>query len=225
MSKRIVLLIAILIIIFGIVYVAYDIYKAVSPETLCTDKCSKAGCDNRTAFNCTKDRMTGCRYKENLEAEIGVCGVQCLTMDDCNESLKCTNNECVKPSCGDEKCDNEEGENCATCVIDCPVDSGSRCCYGKIVDGECCSISDCNELEHEICEENMCVVGPFCGDGKCDKEEENCETCKKDCRPTESQVCCSGGVIEDGECCRDSQCDEDAGEECRKHECVVVSSS
>ena len=219
----IVLLIAILLIIIGIIYAAYDIYKAITPESLCKNECSSSGCDHQTAFNCTLDKIDGCYYKEYQEIQIGTCNAECLTSDDCNNTYKCINNICVKPTCGDGECDKDAGETCSSCPDDCKIDTGEKCCFGNIVEGTCCSDSDCSALNHEICSDNQCVVGPYCGDETCDNSTgENCDTCKSDCSPSDSQVCCTG-VIKDGDCCKDSQCDE--GLECKKNVCTVVSSS
>lgn len=217
MSKKLFVYLAIaFVIILGIVYASYDIYKALAPEALCVDECKKDGCDNHTAFSCEKD-INNCYYKKLKEIEMGVCRVECLTSDDCNESLKCMDNECKAPECGDGRCDKDAGENCRECPEDCVVESGEICCLGKIEEGNCCSDSDCKK-EHEICDENKCVIGPYCGDGSCD-ENENCETCRKDCRPSESEVCCSG-EIKTGDCCRDSQCEE--GYDCKKNKCTAA---
>lgn len=220
MNKKFVsVLILFLIIIVVIVYGAYDFYKTISPESLCVSECSEDGCDNQTAFLCVKDINT-CYYKQAKEIEIGLCGAECLTSDDCNESLKCNNNKCVEPKCGDGRCDKDADENCKTCLEDCPLDTGTICCSGKIVEGKCCSDSNCFK-EHEVCEDYQCVIGPYCGDKTCDEDEgENCETCRTDCRPSETQVCCSG-VIETGECCKDSQCEE--YQDCKQHKCVASS--
>lgn len=220
MSKRLLMLLIIaLVMILGIVYASYEIYKAYQPESLCKSECSKGGCDNHTAFDCVLD-INKCYYKQLKDIELDVCGAECLTSDDCNDTLKCVNNECKEPVCGDEKCDKNIGENCGTCPKDCTMESGEICCSNKIVEGSCCSNSDCNELKYEICEDYKCIVGSYCGDGTCDSDE-NCENCKKDCRPSESEICCSG-VIETGDCCKDSQCEE--GLECSKHKCIVISS-
>jgi len=218
MQKKIpILLLLSLVIILAITYAAYDIYKAYQPESLCVSECSKDECENQTGFLCVKD-INRCYYKKYQEIQIGNCSAECLISDDCNETLKCVKNKCVEPKCGDEKCDKDAGEDCKTCVLDCPLDSGAICCDGKITDGNCCYNPDCTK-EHEICEENRCVIGPYCGDGTCDKDEgENCEKCKQDCRPTETQKCCSGVTV-DGDCCKDSQCEE--FQNCKKNKCVA----
>lgn len=222
MSKKLlVLLVAALLIIFGIVYAAYDIYKVLKPESLCKSECSKFGCDNHTAFNCTQDLIDLCFYKQYQDINIGVCGAQCRVNDDCNSSLKCVGNECKEPVCGDGECDKESGENCNTCPKDCTVESNEICCSGNIVEGKCCSDSDCDAANYEICQDYKCIVGPYCGDGNCDSNE-NCDTCKKDCRPNENQICCTG-VIKTGDCCKDSQCEE--GLDCKQNKCVVPSTT
>ncbi|MBU0929563.1 MAG: hypothetical protein KJ623_00650 [Nanoarchaeota archaeon] len=221
MSKKLLLfLILAFVVILGIVYASYEIYKFYQPESLCKSECSKEGCDNHTTFDCVQD-INKCYYKQYKDKEIDVCGTECLTSDDCNGTLKCVSNECVEPRCGDEKCDKNNGENCNTCPEDCSMDSGEICCFSKIIEGECCSNSNCDESNYEICEDYRCIVGPYCGDGTCDEDlGENCETCKKDCRPSESEICCSG-IIKTGDCCRDSQCEE--GFDCKKNKCTLIS--
>ncbi|MDD5651313.1 MAG: hypothetical protein PHF86_13015 [Candidatus Nanoarchaeia archaeon] len=208
-----------LIIFIFICFAAYDFYKTLSPESKCVSECAKEGCDNQTGFSCIKD-INNCYYKQYKDKKVGICNAECLTSDDCNESLKCTDNKCLAPRCGDGRCDKDSGENCETCLEDCTLDSGTICCSGKIVEGSCCSNNNCFKL-HEICQDNQCVIGPYCGDKTCDSNE-NCETCRTDCKPSENQVCCTG-VIKTGDCCKDSQCDE--GKECKKNLCVVPSSS
>ena len=219
-KKEFILLAAVLIIVFGIVYAAYDIYKAFKPDSMCKSECSSDGCDNRTAFNCTIDKINGCYYKHYIEIKIGLCDARCRVNDDCNETSKCVSNECREPKCGDADCDKESGETCSSCPEDCVLDAGTICCYSKIVEGECCSDSECDETKYEICEDYKCAVGPYCGDGTCDSNE-NCDTCKKDCRPGEGQICCTG-VIKTGDCCRDGQCEE--WQDCKQNKCVVPTS-
>lgn len=211
-----------LVVVLAITYAAYDIYKLYQPESLCVSECSKEGCENQTGFSCVKD-INNCYYKKYKDIEIGNCSAECLTSDDCNETLKCVSNKCVEPRCGDERCDKKAGEDCESCLEDCPLDSGTICCSGEIIDGTCCSNSDCTK-EHEICNDYTCEIGPYCGDETCDEEKgENCDTCKADCRPSETEKCCSGEIVT-GDCCKDSQCEEDLGFECKKHKCTLVSS-
>lgn len=83
MSRKLPIILIAILILFGlIVYAAYDIYTAVSPDSLCVDECNKQGCDNHTFFNCTKD-INNCYYKIYQELEIGLCDTECLTNDNC----------------------------------------------------------------------------------------------------------------------------------------------
>ncbi|MFH1452186.1 MAG: hypothetical protein ABIF88_03370 [archaeon] len=99
--------------------------------------------------------------------------------------------------CGDGECQEELGENCATCNVDCGYceshfcgdevcDSGETCSSCKKDCGTCkgyCGDDVCNSDEScSICETDCgsCISISYCGDGECGPEE-TCLICTVDC--------------------------------------------
>ncbi len=130
----------------------------------------------------------------------GYCGSQF-----CEEHYGCSDGICVwVPECGNEVCESDSGEGCATCLDDCPCGCGENCqdnacIFAACDDRECgddgCGGS-CGECDdHFVCELGKCLYVPYCGDGTCDKTTfytETCGDCPDDCGCHCGETCASG---------------------------------
>ena len=116
--------------------------------------------------------------------------------------------------CDDTCCDAFAGENQCTCPDDCgapPANEipGSTCDDG--IDNNCDSLTDCDDPD---CETDA-ACAPFCDDGNCDPNEDQC-TCPADCGTppageSPGQTCGDG---RDNDCdsltdCDDPDCETD----------------
>ena len=63
---------------------------------------------------------------------------------------------------------------------------------------------------------NLTIIGPYCGDGICNNDE-NCGTCPSDCYTPLGYVCCDG-VLHPGNCCTNADCS--AGASCVSYSCT-----
>ena len=123
------------------------------------------------------------------------CGNRQEIADICGENRECVDGECIE-LCGNGVCEEDKGENCENCWVDCPCKDYERCNFGR-------------------CE-------TYCGNGRCD-EDENCMNCY-DCSCGMSEECvpgnpradergcaplCGNGRKDPGEDC--SSCPQDAG--------------
>lgn len=172
---------------------------AVAPACTNAGLCCEPECDGR---DCGDD---GCD---------GSCGV-------CDPHNDCVDGACVYvPWCGDETCDIDEGENCATCEADCGCVCGEECqdtgtgvlpvrdcvyvaCDGRVCGDDGCGAS-CGDCEdHHVCVDGACVYEPWCGDEVCDAPPadgalapgayaEDCDSCAADCGCGCGESCVAG---------------------------------
>jgi len=164
------------------------------PGTIpCCDGSCKESCDG-IVCECNNNRV--CDEGENCN-NCGDCS--CKTGEICSQSGECK----VMTTCGNEKCDEIDGENCDNCPGDCLCGSGQKCeikendavCVGTILTcgvsstpicetGENCKncLSDCpcgvgqNCLDSGECEGTIVT----CGNEKCNWGE-NYDNCPSDC--------------------------------------------
>jgi len=94
--------------------------------------------------------------------------------------------ECASNPCGDGTCDEQGGEDCSTCELDC-----GTC--------EFCGDNVCNNGED--CGTCPGDCGACCGNGTCEPErDENCSTCEADCACGTGEACSNGACTSAG-CC------------------------
>ena len=106
------------------------------------------------------------------------------------------------PVCGDAHCD--PGEDQCNCKSDCgaPPETETSCSDG--IDEDCDTDTDCDD--EDCLGDPAC---PYCGDGTCDPDEDQCN-CSADCgTPFSSETSCTDG--NDNDCdtaidCDDSDC-------------------
>lgn len=130
-------------------------------ETVCTPDCEnrqcgpdgcqgscgscpgKGVCTSSGTCECTPE----CEGKECGDDSCGgLCGV-------CDPHFACENGGCVlQPWCGDGTCDTTVGEDCETCLQDCPCGCGESCNEGE------CTFTACSD---KACGEDGC--GGICG--------------------------------------------------------------
>ena len=109
------------------------------------------------------------------------------------------------PFCGDENCD--PGEDQCNCAADCgsPPSTETSCTDG--IDNDCDTDTDCDDSD--CLGDPAC---PYCGDGTCDPDEDQCN-CSADCgTPPSTETDCDDGIDNDcggGTDCDDSDCDGD----------------
>ena len=109
--------------------------------------------------------------------------------------------------CGDGTCD--PGEDQCNCPDDCgtPPSTETSCTDG--VDNDCDTYTDCDDSD---CDGDPACAEPYCGDGTCDPDEDQCN-CPEDCgTPPSTETSCTDGI--DNDCdtytdCDDSDCDGD----------------
>jgi sialate O-acetylesterase len=107
--------------------------------------------------------------------------------------------------CGDGTCD--PGEDQCNCPDDCgmPPSTETSCTDG--IDNDCDTYVDCDDSD--CLGDPAC---PYCGDGTCDEDEDQCN-CPEDCgTPPSTETSCTDGI--DNDCdtytdCDDSDCDGD----------------
>jgi hypothetical protein len=115
------------------------------------------------------------------------------------------------PVCGDDNCD--PGEDQCNCASDCgaPPATETNCSDG--IDEDCDADTDCDDAD--CLGDPAC---PYCGDGTCDPDEDQCG-CAADCgTPPSTETSCNDG--DDNDCdnaidCDDSDCDYDAACNCK----------
>ncbi len=82
------------------------------------------------------------------------------------------------------------------------------------MDNGCGQKIDCGKCkEHEKCQSHQCIMFPWCGDGKCNADED-CESCPRDCACSEGKQCHNGVCMPEpcspecqkGEFCFESKC-------------------
>ena len=108
--------------------------------------------------------------------------------------------DCPDP-CGDGICDDQGGETCATCELDCGACEGSCCAEN--------GSAGCDDAE---CQASVCEIDPFCCDTTYD---DLCAGCAAGA-PGVNGADCSGTADACGYCdaCGDGTCDEANGESC-----------
>jgi len=183
----------------------------------CGADCGMGGCGNWM-----------CEGGENCETCPGDCP--------CVDGGWCEFGQCVGGEiCGDWACTG--WENCDVCPNDCPCKPGTWCQFGECVgggepgdgctttpfpfcggckceacvcgmDSYCCSVS-WDGLCVSECQSQCGGCGPSytCGDGTCNEEGENCESCPADCS------CKPGDVCFAKKCCKPSCAGKECGED------------
>lgn len=127
---------------------------------------------------------------------------------DVNQNGICEDDEPTPPKCKNEcnfpnrQCHNGD-------VYSCEDTDQDGCTEFKL---------ELNCADDESCMRGECIKNIECGDRVCDKEKENCDTCKQDCLGL-NERCCDGESIA-GECCYASDCGEN--QECQDYKCVDV---
>ncbi|MFT7579640.1 MAG: hypothetical protein ACI9MR_001306, partial [Myxococcota bacterium] len=165
--------------------------------------------------------------------DLDVC-VGCVSDGDCAESEQCVGGGCVTApvSCGNDTCEPDLGEGCASCAADCGCDGDTSICLTDLdVCVACAAGTDCEA--DEVCIAGACQpASVLCGNSSCDPGE-GCESCAEDCGcEGDSPLCLTGtdacvaciydsdcptaGVCSAGVCghCGDTVCNAEAGEDC-----------
>jgi sialate O-acetylesterase len=105
----------------------------------------------------------------------------------------------VGPNCGDTRCD--PGEDQCNCASDCgvPPETETNCSDG--IDEDCDTNTDCDDSD--CLDDPAC---PYCGDGICDPDEDQCG-CAIDCgTPPLKEATCNDG--DDNDCDNKIDCDD-----------------
>jgi hypothetical protein len=183
--------------------------------------CGDAACDSsEDQCSCAAD----CGSPSANEVPNSTCqdGVD----NDCGGGVDCADSDCsadpacsTTPSCGDGTCNGSEDQ--CSCAVDCGTPPASEvpnstCQDG--VDNDCGGGIDCADAD--CTSDPACTTTPFCGDGTCDSNEDQC-SCAVDCGapPASEAGLCTDGVDNDcggGIDCADSDCTTDpACQECK----------
>ena len=121
----------------------------------------------------------------------------------CQQNYSCVNNQCqpIPPTCGDSKCDTNDGENCQTCKQDCGA--GDGCSPGQTKSQPC---GNCG-TQTKTCD-SSCSWGSWgscTGEGECSPGQtgssQNCGNCG-----TKVQKCNSSCQWEWGSCTGEGDC-------------------
>ena len=174
----------------------------------CDECCGNGFCDvqlEETCGNCPQD--------------CGPCPAQCgdgLCEEELGETCSNCATDCgVCPGgCGDGQCAAWDDETCASCPADCGGCQGGCCiangtpgCEDAKIQGCVCAFDAycCNVQWDSICADEVeslgcgsCGGGVVCGDGQCDADGEDCESCPWDC----------------GQCCGNGECEPWYDEDC-----------
>lgn len=182
----------------------------------CAGCCLAEGCVTQTtAANCGTggDACQTCTGPQE-ECVAGVCTCQpaCLGRDCgedgcgalcglCDEHFECIDGQChYVPWCGDETCG--EGEDCATCLTDCPCGCGEECfsgiCEFSACTGENCGDDGCGGTctcmyPQAVCSDNICLCLPDCAGKECG--DDGCGGICGECQPTTR--CEAGACVPD----------------------------
>jgi len=96
--------------------------------------------------------------------------------------------ETVEPNqCGNRICEDEFGEDCENCEIDCDA------CFQVCGDRQCKGTETC-----QSCPDDCDPCPSSCGDGSCNADED-CQSCPDDC-PQCSSICGDGSCDADEDC-------------------------
>lgn len=114
--------------------------------------------------------------------------------DDCDGAVDCadsncaTNSACATDPCGDGVCDTVNGEDGCTCSQDCGSAPSTETLCSNGMDDDCDGLADGDDPD--------CSATPWCGNGVCDGNGEDCFTCPQDCgcRGKDCRACCGDGV-------------------------------
>ena len=151
--------------------------------------CSDGVCDQafENCFSCPQDCTIGCPYCGD-----GYCEGAGPYIEDCFSCPQdCSISQSFDCHCGDGVCQSFYGEDCVNCG-DCDADDGCPTCG----DGLCTTIDPYNENPED------CPQDCFCGDGLCDPDFEDCDTCLEDCiNPDCFPICGDGYCSEISEGC------------------------
>ena len=221
----------------------------------CTDGLCVAGCGQDEVCcgegqNASCEACCGNQDCADCQACVdNVCQDDCSTGDECCDAgFVCEETLCVpEPECEvDADCGACESCSSGSCVSDCT--DGNVCCdvSGKSICVECCG-RGCPT--GEICDANVCVAAPSCGELAVCPEgyvccEALCAECcdKGDCAVGEvctanvcatgpatcetvddcgsAERCCRGECIGESICCDDVDCE--SGDVCRNGECAAA---
>ncbi|MDP2341599.1 MAG: tandem-95 repeat protein [Deltaproteobacteria bacterium] len=211
----------------------------------------------RCAFDCGTCGDGTCGNGESLEScafDCSVCGNGLCEGGESTPFRNCTQ-DC--PRCGNGSCSSDDGETSQTCPTDCGTSCGDGVCNGDETaqscslsecavcgDGLCssnensqnccndcgpsCGDFNCNCGEDSSCSQDCAAVIPFCGDGSCQTNLDNCQfnctiedrfNCPADCPPFCGDGVCDGNESlfscrDDCGFCGDGTCDPSEGEGC-----------
>ena len=109
---------------------SYDGYCDGVSDEICDQDCIDMG---------TLQDDEDCQELQNNcgdgECDVGETRENCCIDCACQQGMECINNECVEKKCGNGKCEPEYNENPSTCLIDCPVSSGSSKIFIYVIIG------------------------------------------------------------------------------------------
>ncbi len=178
------------------------------------------GCDDEAIEECVCGQLASCCKVQWDMTCVGLAGSKC---SGCGAAGKC----------GDGNCETVVGENCLSCVADCPCGAGQKCnqgvcclpdCAGRECGGDGCGGS-CGSCKVGTCFGGLCETGLGCsesytaGCGGCACEECVCKLKPECCGNGWSKSCVSTCVLMCGGCgtlkkCGDELCSPDEGEHC-----------
>jgi len=158
---------------------------------------------------CTDDSCApgvGCENTDNT--------LDCDDEDACTQSDVCADGICAGeaikdclPNCGDNLCDDGDGEHCSNCPQDCGVCDGDCCesngttgCQDETVtqcvcdlDSYCCD-TDWDDLCVGTAVDECALDCVACGDSQCTGDE-TCVTCQQDCGSCLGDCCEDNGTL------------------------------
>ena len=165
-----------------------------------TPICKDGVCGNgETPESCPED----CKAQDIVQPDVcgdGTCGE--------SESVATCSKDCLK-NCGNDSCDEIEGETLENCPLDCTP--------------KCNNNGTCDPKENRTNCPSDCKPKPKCGDGNCDPNESRVK-CPQDCHSICGDDICDENEECEADCddpvepyvsvCGDGVCDEDEKETC-----------
>ena len=198
-------------------------------------------CDCDEGAMCLKDGACckpSCTGKHcGFDGCTGTCGV-------CAPGAICKAELCeAQASCGNGTCEPSEGENCASCPLDCGCAAAEQCTPEAV----CCTASCANKVcgddgcggscgacpTGKGCQAGACTSDLYCGNGQCDPgAAEHCGNCKADCGCVAGASCVGKGCCAPscaGKACGPDGCGGTCGvcpgdKQCQGGQCLVPDS-
>lgn len=189
----------------------------------CGESCEEGACVNTacSGIECGEDGCGGScgGCEEHFLCVDGACLYQpwcgdtnCDPIEDC-DACPTDCGEC----CGNDLCEPQFGESCASCILDCSCTCGEVCldaaCVFTACQGKECGPDGCDGTcgtcmgSQESCVEGACVCEPACEGKEC-----GLDGCGGLCGDCEVHYGCIGGTCVYMPWCGDGDCDE--GESC-----------